>query len=291
MHDPFPPYAAPPSIPVTASATERRRPSIASLIGVAVLSAVLASVSTFGLITALGIDSPTQTRPTNSAGGQAAPAVSADAGDIASIVARAKQSVVTITAQGISAGGFNAFNIPATGVGSGIVVGANDLILTNNHVVEGAQSLTVTTADGEELSATVVDTDPQSDIAIIRASGGDLAAATLGDSSQIEVGQTVLAIGSPLGEFTETVTRGIVSALDRSITVSDETGGGQKNLAGLIQTDAAINPGNSGGPLIDAAGNVVGMNTAVTRSAEGIGFAIPINAAKTLIDKAVGSSS
>jgi len=289
MHDPFSPYL-PPLAPPAAPEPSQRRPSIRALVGVALLSAVLASLSTFGLIGLLGVAAPGATKPSGS-NGAAAPAVATDVGDIAAIVARAKESVVTITAQGISAGGFNAFNIPATGVGSGIVVGANDLILTNNHVVEGAQTLTVTTADGEELPATVVDTNPQADIAIIRASGHDLAPATLADSSQIQVGQTVLAIGSPLGEFTETVTKGIVSALDRSITVSDETGGGQKNLSGLIQTDAAINPGNSGGPLIDSAGNVVGMNTAVTRSAEGIGFAIPINAAKALIDKAVGSSS
>jgi len=289
MHDPFSPYL-PPLAPPAAPEPSQRRPSIRALVGVALLSAVLASLSTFGLIGLLGVAAPGATKSSGS-NGAAAPAVATDVGDIAAIVARAKESVVTITAQGISAGGFNAFNIPATGVGSGIVVGANDLILTNNHVVEGAQTLTVTTADGEELPATVVDTNPQADIAIIRASGHDLAPATLADSSQIQVGQTVLAIGSPLGEFTETVTKGIVSALDRSITVSDETGGGQKNLSGLIQTDAAINPGNSGGPLIDSAGNVVGMNTAVTRSAEGIGFAIPINAAKALIDKAVGSSS
>jgi S1-C subfamily serine protease len=289
MHDPFPPYVPP--APAAPPEPVRRRPSFGAFIAVAVLSAVLASVSTFGLITMFGIDTPGQAVPTQNTGGQAAPAVSTDTNDIASVVARAKESVVTITAQGISSGGFSPFNIPATGVGSGIVVGANGLILTNNHVVEGAQSLTVTTADGVQLPATVVDTDSQSDIAIIRATGGDLAPATLGDSSQIQVGQTVLAIGSPLGEFTETVTRGIISALDRSITVSDETGGGQKNLTGLIQTDAAINPGNSGGPLIDSAGNVVGMNTAVTRSAEGIGFAIPINAAKSLIDKAVGNNS
>ena len=289
MHDPFPPYVPPP--PATPPVPDLRRPSFVALVCVAVLSAVLASASTFGLVTVLRLDTPVETPPTNNTGGPAAPAVSTDTGDIASVVARAKESVVTITAQGISSGGFNPFNIPSTGVGSGIVVGGNGLILTNNHVVEGAQSLTVTTADGVQLPATVVDTDAQSDIAIIRASGGDLTPASLGDSSQIQVGQTVLAIGSPLGEFTETVTRGIISALDRSITVSDETGGGQKNLTGLIQTDAAINPGNSGGPLIDSAGNVVGMNTAVTRSAEGIGFAIPINAAKSLVDKAVGNSS
>ena len=289
MHDPFyPPYPHPTSPAVAQPAPAR--PSWRSLLAVAVLSAVLASGATIGLVGVLGAGSILGVRPVASSPAQAAPAVSIDnATDLATVVARAKESVVTITAQGI--GGVSQFNIPATGVGSGIVVGTNGLILTNNHVVEGAQSLTVTTDSGQELTATVVDTDPTGDMAIIRATGGDLTPATLGDSTQIQVGQTVLAIGSPLGEFTETVTRGIVSALDRSITVTDDATGRQRDLSGLIQTDAAINPGNSGGPMIDAAGNVVGMNTALTRSAEGINFAIPINSAKDLIAKAVGNGA
>jgi S1-C subfamily serine protease len=136
-----------------------------------------------------------------------------------------------------------------------------------------------------------VSTDETHDLAVIRATGGDLVAATLGDSSQLLVGQTVLAIGSPLGEFTETVTRGIVSALDRAITVGDQATGSSKNLSNLIQTDAAINPGNSGGPLINERGEVIGINSAVSQQAEGIGFAIPINAAKDLIDKAAASAA
>ena len=262
-----------------------------TMLGVAVLSAALASISTFGLISVFGNGTSANVRP-GSSGLLAASVVSTNGStDLVSIVALAKQSVVTITAQGIGRGNFSQFNIPATGVGSGIVVGANGLILTNNHVIEGARTLTVTSPSGKDLPATVVAADPTNDLAIVRATGGDLTPATLGDSGQIQVGQTVLAIGSPLGEFTETVTRGIVSALDRSITVSDQGTGAQENLSGLIQTDAAINPGNSGGPLINDSGQVVGMNTAVSRSAEGIGFAIPINAAKSLINQAVANSA
>ncbi|MEX2547857.1 MAG: trypsin-like peptidase domain-containing protein [Chloroflexota bacterium] len=209
--------------------------------------------------------------------------------DLTDVVATATQSVVTITSQAMSQGRFSPFGVPSTGVGSGVVVTASGLILTNNHVVEGARTLTVATADGQELTATVVATDPAHDIAVIRATGGKLIPATLGDSSKLEVGQTVLAIGSPLGEFTETVTRGIVSALDRSITVGDQQTGRSEDLSGLIQTDAAINPGNSGGALINDRGEVIGMNTAVAGSAEGIGFAIPINAAKQMIDQATAS--
>ncbi len=274
---------------------ERRLPGIPALLGVAVLSAALASVSTFGLLSSIGgvppvSVSPTAAPPTSQPATAAQPVVSSTSQDLTDVVARTTNSVVTITAQSARGNGFSPFNLPSTGVGSGIIVSADGLILTNNHVVEGAQTLTVTLADGSDLGAKVVATDPEHDIAVIRAAGSDLSAATLGDSSRIQVGETVLAIGSPLGEFTDTVTRGIVSALNRSITVSDEQTGQQKQLSDLIQTDAAINPGNSGGPLINASGEVVGMNTATSRSAEGIGFAIPINAAKALIDQATSSS-
>lgn len=295
MHDPI--YPSYPPVPAHRAASRSRRwafPSFVTLLAVAVLSAALASLSTFGLVTALGGGTIVSVTPVGVPTGaaQAAPVVSTSAADdFASVVARATDSVVTITAEGLSAGDLSPFSLPATGVGSGIVVGSDGLILTNNHVVEGAHTLTVTTSSGQDLEATVVDTDLEHDIAIIRAKGGDLSPATLGDSDQLQVGQTVLAIGSPLGEFTETVTRGIVSALDRSITVADETSGNKKDLSGLIQTDAAINPGNSGGPLIDESGRVVGMNTAVSRSAEGLGFAIPINSAKDIIAKAVANGA
>jgi S1-C subfamily serine protease len=193
--------------------------------------------------------------------------------------------VVTITSQGLARDRFSPFSIPATGVGSGIVLSADGLILTNYHVVQGAQSLTVTLPDGRDVSATDVSSDPANDMAVIQADVDGLTPAVLGDSSALKVGETVLAIGSPLGEFTETVTRGIVSALDRTISVADEQTRRPMELDGLIQTDAAINPGNSGGPLINARGEVIGMNTAVSQSAEGIGFAIPIDAASGLIGR------
>ncbi len=275
-----------------------RLPRLGAVLGVAVLSATLASASTFTFLSALGGVPPLSIRPTTAAPANAQPASNGgqppgagDQGvDLTDIVASARRSVVTITAH---AGGarLSPFSLPATGVGSGIVVTSTGLILTNNHVVDGARTLTVTTADGQDLSATVVTTDAPHDLAVIRASGGRLTPAVLGDSSTLEVGQTALAIGSPLGEFTETVTRGIVSALDRSITVGDGQGGRQTQLSGLIQTDAAINPGNSGGPLLDDRGAVIGINSAVSRSAEGIGFAIPIDAAKQLIDEASAASA
>jgi S1-C subfamily serine protease len=268
-------------------------PTLRTLLAVATLSAVMASTATFGLVSAFGAGPLISVTPTPTSAPTDAQTVASSnqANDLTDVVAAARESVVTITVRGISAGGFSPFNMPATGVGSGIVVSANGLILTNNHVVEGARSLTVETADGQQLDASVVKTDATHDLAVIRATGSQLTPITLGDSDALEVGQTVLAIGSPLGEFTETVTRGIVSALDRSITVGDQMTGAAKQLSGLIQTDAAINPGNSGGPLINERGEVVGINSAVSNNAEGIGFAIPINAAKALVDQAASSAA
>ena len=271
----------------------QRPVGVRAFVGVALLSAAFTSALTFGLVTAFPA-SPAATSPANGATPtpNAVAAVSAQSTDLTAVVAQATKSVVTITSQTTVRQPFSYYSIPATGVGSGIIVSSNGLILTNNHVVEGSNKLTVTTADGQSLQATVVTTDAAHDIAIIKATGGkDLVPATLGDSSKLEVGQTVLAIGSPLGEFTDTVTRGIVSALDRTITVTDEQTGRPVQLSGLLQTDAAINPGNSGGPLINEAGQVVGMNSALAGNSEGIGFAIPINAAKALISQAAGSNA
>ena len=283
-----------PPAPISPPPTDRTGPGFRTLLAVATLSAVLGSTLTFGMVTAIGGGAFISIAPTPSSAPTAAqPASSANQStDLTGVVANARESVVTITAQGAPARNpFSPFNVPSTGVGSGIVVSSNGLILTNYHVVDGAQTLSVATADGQTLDATVVTTDETHDLAVIRTNGGSLTPATLGDSSPLLVGQTVLAIGSPLGAFAETVTRGIVSALDRAITVSDQANGSSKNLSGLIQTDAAINPGNSGGPLINEQGQVVGINSAVSQQAEGIGFAIPINAAKDLIDKATASAA
>jgi serine protease Do len=124
------------------------------------------------------------------------------------------------------------------------------------------------------------------DLALVKIDATGLKPATIGDSASVAVGQTAIAIGSPLGTYTETVTKGIISALDRTITVRDEQTGRPVTLTGLIQTDAAINQGNSGGPLLNGAGQVVGVNTAAAASAEGLGFAIPIEEAASLIAQA-----
>jgi serine protease Do len=208
--------------------------------------------------------------------------------DLPAVVAAVRDSVVTITSEGFSSRGFA--TIPSTGVGSGVVLTADGYILTNKHVVAGSQSLTVELADGRQFSATVVTESTDRDLALIKIDATGLSPAVIGDSESIRVGETVIAIGSPLGTFTETVTRGILSATGRTITVRDEATGRPQTLSGLLQTDAAINPGNSGGPLLDATGKVIGINTAVSAQAEGLGFAIPIAAAASLVAQATGAS-
>ena len=204
------------------------------------------------------------------------------------VVAKARDSVVTITSEGISSRGLR--SIPSTGVGSGIVLTSNGYILTNRHVVQGSQSLSVELADGRQFPATAVKISSDQDLALIKIDASGLTGAAIGDVSKLQVGETAVAIGSPLGTFTESVTRGIISATGRTITVNDQSTGQPETLTGLLQTDAAINPGNSGGPLLDGSGAVIGINTAVSTQAEGLGFAIPISAAAELIAQATGAS-
>jgi S1-C subfamily serine protease len=173
------------------------------------------------------------------------------------------------------------FALPAEGIGSGVIFDSNGWILTNRHVVSGSSQLTVELKDGRQFPGTIYGVDTLTDLAIVKINASGLPAAPIGSSSNLKVGQTVIAIGSPLGTFTDTVTAGILSATGRRIQVE----GGV--LTNLLQTDAAINPGNSGGPLVDAGGNVIGINTAVAQSAQGIGFAIPIDIAKPIMRQAL----
>jgi serine protease Do len=280
-----------PVAPPAARSGAGRSRGIKSILAAGLLSATLASVGTTALVGGLRGATPAATTPPAPTANAAVTGSRATTEDLTGIVATARQSVVTITADGLSTKGLSPFSVPTTGVGSGIVLTSNGYILTNRHVVEGSSSLTVALMDGTEYPATLVKESTTTDLALIKINASGLVAATIGDSSQIQVGQTAIAIGSPLGTFTETVTKGIISGLGREITVRDEVTGQPTHLTDLIQTDAAINPGNSGGPLLDATGAVVGVDTAVAGSAQGIGFAIPISAAHDLIDLARSSST
>jgi serine protease Do len=167
------------------------------------------------------------------------------------------------------------------GGGSGFIVDANGLVLTNKHVVFDPEAeYTVVTSDDKEYPAHVISRDPVNDVAVLKIDAKGLPPVTIGNSDKIELGQTVIAIGNALGQFTNTVSKGIISGLGRKISASLGGEGEMENLRNVIQTDVAINQGNSGGPLISMTGEVVGINTAIIYGAQNIGFSLPINWAK-----------
>lgn len=191
---------------------------------------------------------------------------------------------------------FNPFGLPdqgqpsqkekqKVGGGSGFFISDTGMIVTNKHVVSDANAeYTVLLSDGSEHAAKVLARDPVRDFALIKIEGSNFPTLRLGDSDAIKVGQTVIAIGNSLGEFSNSVSRGIVSGLKRDLVAGSNFGQSER-LTNIIQTDAAINPGNSGGPLLDIRGQVIGINTAVAQGAENVGFALPINSIKKSIDQ------
>ncbi len=208
---------------------------------------------------------------------------------ITQVVEKVEPAVVTVN--GTISGTMTFFGASADQQvsGSGIIVSADGYILTNNHVVESTNQLNVILNDGAELPAKLISTDVFADLAVIKVEGQMPAVVTLGNSDQLKPGETVIAIGSPLGDFRNSVTVGVISATGRTL----DTGNGYQ-MENLIQTDAAINQGNSGGPLVNLAGEVVGINTLVVRGsgvsstvAEGLGFAIPSNTAQVIAEQII----
>jgi putative serine protease PepD len=236
----------------------------------ALAGAVVGGLVAAGVAVALDDDdaSPLSTRAATEI-----PAAEGEEMDIRAVLDTVQPSVVTIEVDGSGAGGVFG------SAGSGIVLSEDGLILTNAHVIANAQSITVRFFDGETAEAELVGSFPDDDVALVQADASGLVPATLGQSSELQVGDEVVAIGNALDLTGQpTVTRGIVSALDREIE------GGGISLDDLIQTDAAINPGNSGGPLVDSRGEVVGVNSAIIDGSQNIGFAIAIDAVEPLID-------
>ncbi len=288
-----PAWATPPLEPVQAvhpiepaHGASRAGPGLGAMLATALLSAVLASSGTVLVLEGTGaINHP-------AGAGSSVPAVTSsqrpapvdDSSAVVNAAATVSPAVVRITATGAST---DAGTIPETGVGSGVIYDAAGWILTNRHVVlttdnQTASELTVELKDGREFKGTVYGIDTLTDLAIVKVDATGLPAAPIGRSADIKVGQLAIAIGSPLGTYTSTVTTGIISATGRTVVISATV-----RLNNLIQTDAAINPGNSGGPLLDAAGTVIGINTAVERDSTGIGFAIPIDIARPIMAQAL----
>ena len=213
--------------------------------------------------------------------------MSYDENAILDMIERVSKSVVNISTVKLM---HNIFYhaVPVAGVGSGTIIGSKGLILTSNHAVGGAQKIDVTLASNEVVEGTIVGSCSIHDMAVLKIEGNnrDLQAADIGNSDTIRVGQRVFAIGNPFGlAGGPSVTSGVISALNR--TIASESG----LIEGLVQTDASINPGNSGGPLVDVTGKVIALNTAIIPYAQGIGFAIPVNAAITCADEIVAGGA
>ena len=212
--------------------------------------------------------------------------------DARSVVKSVGPAVVTVI-NNVGASQERSFGMGSpTALGTGVIIDNRGYIVTNNHVIENQQSLEVIFSDGKRASATLVGADPFSDLAVVKVDGTVPAVARFGDSDKLEPGEPVVAIGSALGDFKNTVTVGVVSGLHRDLEESGATA-----LQDLIQTDAAINHGNSGGPLLNLAGAVVGINTAVVRGAglgdvaEGLGFAIPSNTVERVAEQLIDDGS
>lgn len=174
--------------------------------------------------------------------------------------------------------------IQEIGGGTGFIVSADGYIVTNKHVVaDNAAKYDITLNDGAKYNSKILALDPGSDMAVLKIDAQNLPVLELGDSSNLKVGQTVIAIGNSLGEFNNTVSTGVISGLSRSVTAGS-LGAASEQLTNVIQTDASINPGNSGGPLLNIAGQVIGINTAIVQGAQNIGFAIPVNSFKSAIE-------
>jgi putative serine protease PepD len=270
-----PPTSPPP--PASPTVVERKPSTWRAVLAGAVAGAVVAGAVAFGVVSATdddNDDAPVSVPPVAVANGQAL--------DVHAVLDAVQDAVVAVNVEGESSfGGF------VEGAGSGMVIEPGGLILTNNHVVEGASSISVTLADGREVDADLVGAIPDNDVALVQARDvEDLEAVTFGQSDDLRVGDPVVAIGNALGlGGTPSVTAGIVSALGRELDA-----GNGRPLSDLIQTDAAIYQGNSGGPLVNASGEVVGVNTAVALSqangaAENLGFAMPIDQLRPLIDE------
>jgi S1-C subfamily serine protease len=276
--------AVPPTTPVVRST--RSGTGLGTILAASLLSAVLASGGTYVLLQSNRTLTPAGNNGAAASPGTSNPVVSIDESSaVIDAAAKVSPAVVRITASGTAVGAGQA--IPETGVGSGLIFDAGGWILTNKHVVltsdnTVASTLTVELKDGRQFEGTVYGIDTLTDLAIVKVPATGLPSAPIGSSSDLKVGQLAIAIGSPLGTYSNSVTSGIVSATGRSVVVQSGV-----RLNYLIQTDAAINPGNSGGPLVDAAGDVIGINTAVAEGSNGIGFAIPIDISKPIMRQAV----
>jgi putative serine protease PepD len=275
-----------------------RRPRLVlAAVALATAAGLLGGAAGAGVATALGDDTGSST--TTVSRGAAVSNTATATGAVESAAATIAPSVVTIAVTASPSG----TSRQVAGTGSGVIISTDGYILTNNHVISGAggrAALEVTFDDGSTAAATVIGTDPSSDLAVIKVDGvDDLVAASFADVAELRIGQDVVAVGSPLG-LGGTVTAGIISALDRPVRTGGSGADPTTTVIDAVQTDAAINPGNSGGPLVDLAGRIVGINTAIASLSAGagqksgnigVGFAIPADTAADVADQLIADGT
>lgn len=282
-----------PAVPLEPVIAKRRGGAgVGTVVTASLLSAVLAAGGTVAILQQTGALDRTITTTQTGTGTQTGvqPVTIDESSAVITAAAAAGPAVVKITTTTAASSGLDPFGsgTPTTGIGSGVLYDANGWILTNRHVVEGAQDNTVSVElkDGRQFTGRVYGIDTLTDLAIVKVDEKNLPVAPIGTSDGLKIGQLVVAIGSPLGTYSFSVTSGILSGKGRDINVDSGT-----RITNLLQTDAAINPGNSGGPLVDANGAVVGINTAVATDSSGIGFAIPIDIARPIMQQAVAGEA
>jgi len=273
-----PPWSTTPPIATAAARPpERRRVATGGVVALAVVAGIISGSLSAAAVTTLLADENGNSVTQTPLGTNVSQVHIDESSAVINAVNKAMPAVVKIQSQTPSGGG----------IGTGFIFDANGWILTNKHVVDGATQITVILSDSRELTARLYGIDPLTDLAIIKVDESGLPTVSIGTSSDLKRGQLAIAIGNPLGEFENTVTTGVISGLGRQIVAGDSVSTNSEQLNNLIQTDAAINPGNSGGPLLDSGGQVIGINTAVSQDAQGIGFAIPIDVAKPIMQQAV----
>lgn len=280
-----------------APAKERKSSGNGGLIALAAFSLLIGIAGlAVGIIALIGgFKGNAQTSTVSAEGYYQGNSVEFEETSIANIANKVTPAVVSIITESRRSNGYYSFfgggSSTQQSAGTGMIVTADGYILTNKHVIEGATSVQVITQAGDTYEKVkIIGSDPLNDVAYLKIEGvSNLPTIPLGDSKTIAIGQPVLAIGNALGVYQNSVTQGIVSGAGRSVTASDSSGTNSETLTDMIQTDAAINPGNSGGPLVNAAGEVIGINTAVSQSANGLGFAIPISATKGMLNRIIES--
>lgn len=268
--------------------TPRKKSKAPKYVAIA-LAMILTSAAAGGGAAAVVLNSsgalePASTVITQQVADASSPIVNTDSGSVTAVVNSAANSVVEITTKVQTQGNLFMQGAVAEGAGSGVIISPDGYIVTNNHVVDGASSISVSTKDGTEYEAKLIGTDSRTDVAVIKIEASNLSAVTFADSDNVQAGDLAVAIGNPLGTLGGTVTNGIISATNREITVEGET-------MNLFQTSAAVNSGNSGGGLFDASGNLIGIVNAKTSGVgvEGIGFAIPSNTVKEVANELINN--